>query len=600
MAEPDKKTLYTERVVSSNNARWPYDTSADPSYNAVMNPLKQQKQTVGFLFAGWKFNNEIHSEPFNNENDNPFGPIESDGVEIPAMWNQIFVFCVADKETVSYEGESVDIRFYAVVGNQIINNSEVTLAIESQTTVTYTTSAATTDGNWKKQTFVISQNTTPQQGKFLKVHAVYKGVISETVDVYQLNAYEQIIPNCDYFHFTYEWPSTSGTDLDSLTMMRIEDQEGNAVDTSFTGRPIGFRLSSYFSGNSSGSCYKVYSDNEHGNLLCLKHSGDNTQSGAEGAIICLANIIKTQQVSSLHTAFVDIFANWYISKNVGVMTISCKAYKAKNGNPVFENDIIEEDKGRYVEFSPSDNCRCVWQKEYSLNVNANGSENACFENSFVNCIGNVYSKVATLTFNDSNSSRQLNVRRATDVDNGIDRDVDKILIKNNLVNDSTNNLVIYNLAANGGSIEMNNIYLDYWGVNKYIFEEPMPESMYVDFDFDETTISGRAYIKYNTSTQKIEAITSTAYNALSDVEKAKYINKFDVTLGQTYNATQTVMFDNFKITKNSDKTAKISITSKANTSGVKLKANLYICKMFNDCLHPGIKSQIQFKIPSNT
>lgn len=325
MAEPNKKTLYTEKVVSGDNARWPYDTSADPSYNAVMNLLKQQKQTDGFLFAGWKFNNELHSEPFNNENDNPFGPIESDGVEITAMWNQIFVFCVADKETVSYEGESVDIRFYAVVGNQIINNSEVTLVIESQTTVTYTTSAATTDGNWKKQTFVINPNQTTET-KTLTLYAEYKGVKSETVVITQTANGDILLPSFDYMTFVYNWGENDGQDLDSATVIRDSNLMISS-NTSLNNVYVGFN------GNSSPNVQKY-----------IQHGGDNQRSGNEGAFINWKKVITDMRnndilegVTELH---LDVYANWYVSKMNGNMSVTFNTYESPNDTGMTLNEYV--------------------------------------------------------------------------------------------------------------------------------------------------------------------------------------------------------------------------------------------------------------------
>ena len=118
----EKVTLYNETIRNGEKARWPYDTSlsSDKLYGTVMNNVKQAKS--GYSFEGWKYNNTIYKEPFQNEqtDPNPFGPINED-TEIMAMWSKIFVYCVRiPDEVVPYEGGNVIVTYYAVVGNQIV------------------------------------------------------------------------------------------------------------------------------------------------------------------------------------------------------------------------------------------------------------------------------------------------------------------------------------------------------------------------------------------------------------------------------------------------------------------------------------------------
>ena len=584
MAEPIKKTLYTEKVVSGDNARWPYDTSADSSYNAVMNLLKQQKQTDGFLFAGWKFNNELHSEPFNDENNNPFGPIESDGVEIPAMWNQIFVFCVADKETVSYEGENVDIRFYAVVGNQIINNSEVTLVIESQTTVTYTTSAATTDGNWKKQTFVINPNQTTET-KTMTLHAEYKGVRSENLIIYQNNPYEYVIPDSDYFVFSYEWnfddkgTSTTtddvgdGIDLDSLTVIYVEDAQGNVVNKSFTGIPVGYR-SGY--ANKSYSRYQVASQN---GLLCMKHGGDNKQSGAEGAIICLTNIANSGEVNNSETIKIKIYANWFLRRIDGNMTINCKGYKSKEGSSGrYEDDIIEVSHGKWKTFEVNENnCEISWEGfSKTMNINAYGLDNARFEDEFIEHINTIYSDVCTVSFNIG-TGRKSYLNRIED--NGINRDTKPVYFKNDR-NDGTH----FKLSTQRQTFDLNNIYFDYWGENGYMFTNEK-DYIYLEYYF--------IYVKKDDPTQFIH---SEDYNTLTDEEKNNYTRKYPITikkedLNKNFTLDETAFLENLTFTQDSDKKLNVSFTL-TDSNGKKQEVDFFFVKFFDDGIRPAVEKRV--------
>lgn len=175
--------IYKEKVIGNNKkARWPYNTTlpTEELYNTIMTRVKQEK--IGYLFSGWKYNDEIYKEPFNDESTNPFGPI-SENTTIQAVWSKIYVYCRPVKTVVKYEGENVKIYFYAVT-SEIITNNDVTLVIEDSTTASWETVSESVDGNYRVRTVKFNENT-DDVGKYLYVHTEYNGVSSETIAIYQ-------------------------------------------------------------------------------------------------------------------------------------------------------------------------------------------------------------------------------------------------------------------------------------------------------------------------------------------------------------------------------------------------------------------------------
>lgn len=182
----EKVTLYNESIRNGEKARWPYDTSLPLSerYNTVMNSVKQAKN--GYLFEGWRYNGTIYKEPFQNEETNPFGPINED-IEIMAMWSRIFVYCVRiPNVAVPYSGGNVSVTYYAVVGNQVINTNQVTLIVDSTTDASYTRGSDSVYNSLRQCTFTVNQNSS-HDIKRLVVYAQYNGINSEKLIIYQTN-----------------------------------------------------------------------------------------------------------------------------------------------------------------------------------------------------------------------------------------------------------------------------------------------------------------------------------------------------------------------------------------------------------------------------
>ena len=577
--------LFTEKIKGTGKkARWPYDTSLSSAelYNTVMTNLKQQK--VGYIFKGWRYNGQIYAEPFDDESTNPFGPI-TENTDIYAVWSKINVYCTTDKPVVVYEGDTVKV-FYHAVTTEIVTSNEVKLYVdEANTTVSYTRSPnETVEGNERVCTFTINENTS-QDGKNLVVYAEYKGVRSENLIIYQNNPYEYVIPDSDYFVFNYEWnfddkgTSTTtddvgdGIDLDSLTVIYVEDAQGNVVNKSFTSIPVGYR-SGY--ANKSYSHYQVASQN---GLLCMKHGGDNRQSGAEGAIICLTNIANSGEVNNLETIKIKIYANWYGRRMDGNMTINCKGYKSKEGSSGrYEDDIIEVSHGNWKTFEVNENnCEVSWEGfSETMNIKAHGSDNARFENEFIEHIGTIYSNVCTVSFNIG-TGRKSYLNRTED--NGINRDTKPVYFKNDR-DDGTQ----FTLSTQRQAFDLNNIYFDYWGENGYMFTNDK-DYIYLEYYY--------IYVKKDDPTQFIH---SEDYNALTNEEKNNYTKKQPITikkedLNKIFTLDETAFLENLTFTQGSDKKLNISFTL-TDSNGKKQDVDFFFIKFFDDGIRPAVEERV--------
>lgn len=184
--------------------------------------------------------------------------------------------------------------------------------------------------------------------------AIYKGnVESNKVSIYQYTQYENVLPYSDYIIFRYIWGETDGQDLDTLTIIKVFDKNGNEKTTPYTNSSVGWCGKS--------SYYIVDKDSQY----YLRHSGDNVQSGAEGAVLCLANIASDGMLEDDDVIEIRIYTNWYrtpsnnpsYNASITYEGIKCKegktpSYKINGGT---SNDIIETKQSNYVTFSNNPN-----------------------------------------------------------------------------------------------------------------------------------------------------------------------------------------------------------------------------------------------------
>ena len=514
-----------EEVEVGGKAKWPYETD-------YTEPIKS-----GYVFEGWEFNGTMYEPPFEDETTNPFGPIENP-TDILAKWIKIKVYCNSDKSSVDYSGEEVEVHYWAETKNKITSTDVELKTVSDKTTVSYSIlSDVESIGNYRICKIKINENT-DIDGKDLVIYAEYKGVKSEEVAIHQKSPYEVEIPDSDYFVFNYSWDEeTNGKDLDSLTVIYVEDRNGNKVTKSFTDKGVGFSFG-----------YQVSSAN---NLLCLKHGGDNTESGAEGAIVCLSNIVKTGEVSNLEKVKVEIYANWWSRRVDGNMRINCTGYKSKETSTgEYSDDIIEVSHtastgGKYKTFEPNtDNCSVSWNGfSNAMNIKAYGSDNSYIEN--LECAGNIYSHVCTVVFNIATGTKSY-MRRT--VDNGIDNNTKTI----KLMNDDGQVNTYYDLNVDGQHFESLGMYIDHWGDTTYLFdnENDYIEMMWPAGDNEDGT---KPTIK---------------------------IKKSDLPV--SYTTDDTIFLDNFSIVQRSDKKIDIKFDI-TNSDGKKRDCDIYFYKKYDDC-----------------
>lgn len=519
-------TIYkTEKVDAGEKAKWPYETG-------YTEPTKS-----GYVFEGWEYSGTVYEPPFDDETTNPFGPIE-DSTDILAKWIKIKVYCNSDKSSVGYIGEDIEIHYWAEAKNKITSTDVKLKTVFDKTTVSYSIISDTESaGNYRICKIKINENTNVD-GKDLVVYAEYKGVKSEEVIVHQKSPYEVEIPDSDYFVFNYSWDkTTNGRDLDSLTVIYVEDRNGNKITKSFTNKGVGYSFG-----------YQVSSS---GNMLCLKHGGDNTESGAEGAIVCLSNIVKTGEVSNLEKVKVEIYANWFNTRVDGNMRINCTGYKSKETSTGdYSDDIIEVEHTtstgkKYNTFEPNTaNCDVSWSGFSDvINIKAHGTINTHIEN--LECAGNIYSHVCTVVFNIATGTKSY-IRRT--VDNGFDAVTNMIKLMNNDGQVNTWN----DLDVNGQHFESLGMYIDYWGDTTYLFDN---ENDYIEMRWPS-------------------GINEDGTRPTIQIKKSD--------LPVSYTTEDTIFLDNFSIVQRTDKKIDIKFDI-TNSNGKKRDCDICFYKKYSDC-----------------
>ena len=137
------------------------------------------------------------------------------------------------------------------------------------------------------------------------------------------------LPDFDYMTFKYSW--TDGIDLDSATYIR---NSGILIvpDNPNTSSNESKYLEDYYVGY--GGAYRTERQDELLVMQYIKHAGDNTRSGAEGALVNIKKIIEDLNKEGNKPfdgdiLYVDIYANWYQQKpsQNPIMKISFDVYK---------------------------------------------------------------------------------------------------------------------------------------------------------------------------------------------------------------------------------------------------------------------------------
>ena len=271
----------------------------------------------------------------------------------------------------------------------------------------------------------------------------------KNITIYQGSRYENLIPNCDYFIFSYNWDkNTDGSDLDSLTVLTVYDvytetekhmksfkdlnslnqtKETSGLTVGYGGSADHKSVSKSLTGLTeqgqqiSRECNTAFYFVDDLNLSSslrfknpyLKHSGDNTKSGAEGAVVNIKQLLKSGRIADTDTIKVDIYGNWYTGRINGNCTITYEQVSGltKNGN--YETEILEmpyinnpdsaTDYRFFYKFSNTSLSQKIGSPvtTSSMNVLASGGNNHSRIKQDSACeIKSFYTKLATLTFNN--------------------------------------------------------------------------------------------------------------------------------------------------------------------------------------------------------
>lgn len=189
----------------------------------------------------------------------------------------------------------------------------------------------------------------------------------------------------DYFILTYNWASSDGKDLDTLTIINSDEI------TSLSGNPINTYAMGYISNESRRQLV-----NEDSTVTYAEWAGDNTGDGDESVVIYWKNIRESADTTS-NIVEVDIFANWFNTRLNGNMILYGNAYLGSDGHSSSE----EISKSGYDYIANTALTTNIWSGSFTRTITAASSSNAVAGKvpTSVEKIGQYYTKVATLTYN---------------------------------------------------------------------------------------------------------------------------------------------------------------------------------------------------------
>lgn len=441
--------------------------------------------------------------------------------------NPLYLHITAASTSVPFSSSTLEIRYYLTESEadgeiNVIADEDIISCIEFQCPSgmkSCGTQVKDSNGVYKR-TVEFPKNS--GEGVYWEFSATCENATTslKTLKIYQASPYENIIPNCDYFVFRYNWLESDGKDLDSLTHITNTPNLKAKDGTNVSGKTVGF-------GGTSG--YEVDGENS---IIYIKHGGDNRCSGAEGAIICLKNILNSGQISNDDIIWVDIYACWYSTRGNGNMNIVYEQFTGLTDGGYSEEikEVIHDDCSSYTykTFEPVEG-KCMKIAEETtptINVKAYGNINFKMAQN-VNCIDGAYTHVLRLVYKVAAKVTSLEYF----TDNGL-----------NLKN------MVYYLNVNG---EMKTMDYSYTGstseqtynYNNLYIKQELEGSIYNLYPFDSND-------------DEIQIIEYTReYGGSWNLVQTKYINKSDVESESTYNLS---FITDFKITKNADKTINIT------------------------------------------
>ena len=295
-----EKIYKTETVEQGNKANW-------PNQSDYVEPTRK-----GYLFNGWDYDwkNKVITED----------------TDIHPVWDKYTVIADANRTLISGEGDNntdpTKMFYYLRTDSGKVIPDDVTfekVALSSdELEIQFTDNGTAKEDNKNVKKITVKENDV-NNDRYYRFKAKYSkdgGVYSDVCELRQLGKEQIILPPFDYLTFTYSWTDDDGSDLDSATVIRN------------SGIPI-------WSHYTLDDFYVGYGGNGNRDEIAkyLKHGGDNTRSGDEGALVNWKDVLATKDYVSegITTLYLDIYANWYNSRKDGNMSITFNTYKGNDG-----------------------------------------------------------------------------------------------------------------------------------------------------------------------------------------------------------------------------------------------------------------------------
>lgn len=279
------------------------------------------------------------------------GEVKSEVLSLTQGVNALDIYCIASTALIPPTGGNAKITYYAKSGNDIITDGvelEILPATSDAPQPTFSQSEGTNPLTGNYVEFIIGANSI-NKTKYIKARAKYNGKYSAEVSIRQVGKDATVLPDFNFFCFTYGWDADAGKDLNSMTIV-----EGTGImigDRLLDDYPVGWNMGE---GNTNAEVQKY-----------IRWGGDNTQSGAEGAEINWKAICERDFISEgIYTIYAKVYGNWYNTKGTGMVTFNLSTYK---GTGMVKDGYT---------FVPDDNTTLVTKQEKSVICYAQGINNA--------------------------------------------------------------------------------------------------------------------------------------------------------------------------------------------------------------------------------
>lgn len=309
------------------------------------------------------------------------GEVKSEVLSLNQGISALDIYCIASTALIPPTGGNAKITYYAKSGNDIITEGvelEILPATSDLPQPTFSQSEGTNPLTGNYVEFIIGANAI-NKTKYIRARAKYKGKYSAEVSIRQVGKDATVLPDFNFFCFTYGWTEDAGRDLDSMTII---EGTGIMIDGKLLDDyPVGWNMGS---GNTNPEVQKY-----------IKWGGDNTQSGAEGAEIDWKAICERDFISEgIYTIYAKVYGNWFNTKGTGLVTFNLSTYK---GTGMIKDGYT---------FVPDDNTTLVTKQEKSVVCYAQGSHNARPKEEGLNA-KDCYSLLATIEYDVASKSAVL-------------------------------------------------------------------------------------------------------------------------------------------------------------------------------------------------